>query len=199
MRDEVLVTVTDEEVVGLDVRSGEEAWDARPPLSTTDADVGAPIGLSTAGGRVVVLAEGGDLGVAPADGAVAWRRARAPLLPDTGNGTTVWVGTEDQLVVGRTGGSDAPDAGRLHLLATSGRDAGALTEQTDLGVLVSSLSSFAYEGGVAVLTEDGVTAYAEADLAPQWTLAEAAGARTLVTVAGGVVTLGPEGIRLFSS
>ncbi|WCO69182.1 serine/threonine-protein kinase [Iamia majanohamensis] len=185
--DDVLVTVTDDQVVGLATADGSDAWPGQP-LSTTDAEVGAPVAVSAAGGRAVVAAEAGDLGIDPVSGEVAWRTARDPLLAE--GEANVWVGTADRLVVGQLG---AP----VRVIATD--QGGEELAAIDSSPASPSLSSFAFQGGIALLGEDGITASSTDDLSPLWNVEDVAGAVTLVAVDGGVVVLGPDGVQLLTA
>ena len=69
----------------------------------------------------------------------------------------------------------------------------------DVGPLEPSRSSFAFAGGVAVLTDQGITAYSTDDLSELWSDTSVAGARTLVTTDGGVVLLGPSGVTVLQA
>lgn len=185
--DDVLVTVSVGEVLGLATGDGTEAWDQREPLSEGADQLDIPLAVSAAGGVAVVVGQTGDMGVDPQTGTVAWRTSRAPLLvPGESN---IWVGTADRLVVGQLGDT-------LRLIATAQQ--GEELESIEVGPLPPSLSSFAFQGGVAVLTDAGITAFSTQDLSVLWTDPSAAGARTLVTVDGGVVVLGPDGVTLLA-
>ncbi len=185
--DDVLVTVTDDSVVGLATTDGSDAWTG-PPLSAEDAQVGAPLAVAAAGGLAVVAAEGGDLGVEPSTGTLAWRTARDPLV--VGGEANVWVGTADRLVAGQLG---AP----IRVLATD--QGGEELASIDSSPASPSLSSSAFQGGIALLGEDGITASSTEDLSPLWNVGDVAGAVTLVTIDGGVVVLGPDGVQMLSS
>ncbi len=184
--DRVLVTLSEGNVIGLQVDDGGPAWPP-VPLAADGVDIGTPSLVSTAGGLAVVLADGGDLAVDPTDGSLRWRQNRDPLLQ--GEGTTVWAGTASTLVAGRLG---AP----LRLLPTEGDGAGTEAAVLDLPAGPTTLSSLSFEGGVAILTDAGLIAYSTDDLSELWSDPATAGVATAVTVDGGVVTLGPDGIAL---
>ena len=57
-----------------------------------------------------------------------------------------------------------------------------------------ALSSNAFDGGVVLLTQEGVQAYGLDPLDDLWTSSDFEGARTVTAVDGGVVVLGPGGI-----
>lgn len=184
--DGVLVTVSGDGVVGLKVTDGTQAW-APQPLSDGGAQLGAALALSAASGLAVVVGQTGDLGIDPGSGTVEWRISRAPLLrQDEAN---IWIGTADRLLVGQLGG-------QLRLIATD--QAGEELASVEIGAREPSRSSIAFEGGVALLTDDGITAYSTEDLSVRWSDATVAGARTLVTIDGGLVLLGPAGVSILA-
>lgn len=181
--DDVLVTVSGGEVLGISTRDGTEVWDARAPLSAEGRDLGPPLVVSSAGGRAVVAATTGDMGVDPQSGRVAWREVRAPLV--AGGDSNAWFGRDGSLTAG-------PLSASLRVLDL---EDGSLT-----GVEVApagGISVSAEVDGVAVLADDGISGY-DVDLDPVWTNPDPAGeGAALVAVDGGVIVLGSGGISLF--
>lgn len=194
--DDVLVVVTDTEVVALNRESGAEVWDARVPVSDAVDELGTPFAVSNVGGVVVVVAEGGDLGVDARTGTLVWREVRdrlvyAPDLDDAAmdaaRGTPVWIGVGDRLLVGWTGA-------HLQLLDVT---TGEIVSRLDLEP-TGGRSAMAIGGdAIAILRPDGtIAAYGYESLdAPLWESTAYPAVTGLAAVDGGLAVVDPSGIH----
>jgi outer membrane protein assembly factor BamB len=183
VRGDVLVTVSGGEAVGLDVASGEEVWTDRVPLSADGAELGVAQAVAVTGGNVVVAAETGDVGIAPAEGELVWREVRDPLI--VGGETNVWIGTADTLVSGQLGGT----------LRTIDAATGATGDQIAIPLDEGQAkASNPFAEGIVLITQAGVQAYGVESLGELWTSADFEGARGVTAVDGGVIVLSSGGI-----
>jgi len=182
--DDILVTVSGGEVLGLGIEDGTEAWDARVPLVAGDLPLGAAQVVSSVEGAVVVSASGGDLAVDPRSGTTRWNMARDPLV--VSGASNVWFATADHLVAGQVGGT----------LRTLSLEDGSVAAGLQLGPGERAESASPIVDGVVVLADDGATAYGLGGLEELWRDPGLAGARALVAVDGGVVVVGDEAITL---
>ncbi len=189
------VTVTADSVVGLRPEDGAPVWEP-VPLSADQEDLGRPIAVADVGGTVVVAAEYGDLGIDAATGEVVWREVRDRLVfdpqldadtIDAVNGSPVWVGTGDRLLVGWTGA-------HLQLIdVTNGARLGAVDLEPNEG-----RSAVAIAGdGIAILRVDGTIAgYGYDSLDGElWSTDAYPEATGLAAVDGGLVVVDPSGVH----
>ncbi|HEX7133402.1 MAG TPA: PQQ-binding-like beta-propeller repeat protein, partial [Iamia sp.] len=193
---DLFVTVTDSEVVALNRESAAEAWPARVPISADGKDLGRVVAVSNVGDVVVVAAERGDLGIDARSGTIVWRVMRDRLVFDPEldadtiravQGSPVWVGTGDHLLVGWTGAhiqlidvTNGEVLGSVDLEPTGGRSALAIGQE-----------------GIAIIEAGGIIAaygYESID-DPLWTTDAFPEATGLAAVDGGLVVLDPTGLH----
>jgi outer membrane protein assembly factor BamB len=186
-----LVVVTADEVAALDRERGTVRW--RRPLSDGGVDVGRPLSVSTAAGRVIVSAEGGDLGLEVDSGTVTWRLARDRLFLDpvldrdlirSLQGDGFWFGEGSRLIAGWTGL-------RLWVVDTT---TGELAGDVALPPTADRSAVAMFQTGVALLSDSRVTAYSNHDGSVLWEV-PSGDATHLAAIDGGVALLGPSGIR----
>jgi outer membrane protein assembly factor BamB len=186
-----LVVATADAVVGLDRDAGTVEW--RRPLSDDGLDMGEPLAVSTAAGRIIVSTEGGDLGLSGEAGIVTWRKERDRLVLDpvldreqirSDGGEAIWFGEGSRLIAGWNGA-------RLWVIdSTRGQAVG----DVDLPPTDGRSSVAAFQTGLALLAGNRVTAYSNSDGDVLWD-APAEDATTVVAIDGGVVLAGPSGLR----
>jgi outer membrane protein assembly factor BamB len=165
------------------------------PLTADGKQLGRPVAVSNVDDVVVVAAEGGDLGVDARSGTVRWREARDrlvfdPVLDvdaiDVANGSPVWVGTGDRLLIGWTGShlrlldvTDGSIEGEVGLEPIEGRSA-----------LAIGLDA------IAILRAGGtIAAYGYDTLGPLWETDAYPEATGLAAVDGGLVVVDPAGLH----
>ena len=166
------------------------------PVSDVGAELGTPFAVSNVGGVVVVVAEGGDLGVDARTGTLVWRTPRERLVfapdlddaaMDAARGSPVWIGVGERLLVGWTGD-------RLQLLDVT---TGEIVSRLDLEP-TGGRSAMAVGGdAIALLRPDGtIAAYGYESLdAPLWESTAYPAVTGLAAVDGGLAVVDPSGVH----